>query len=111
MKSPYGHTQVGYVILGGTLGAGIVGLLPAVLVVESPGPSLWFGGGMLSAVALLFSNLTVRVDDETLVGYFGPHFWTNTLPLSRIDTDEPGRLSSVLAERAGGTQLEARPKS
>lgn len=93
MQSPYEHTQVGYVILGAALGAGLVGLLPAVLVVESPGPSLWVGGGILGAVAILFSSLTVRVDDETLVWYFGPHFWTNTLPLSRIERVEAVRNS------------------
>jgi len=151
MRTPYEHTQIGYVILGAALGGGLVGLVPAVLLVESPGPSLWFGGGILGAVAILFSSLTVRVDDETLVWYFGPHFWTKTLPLSRIEraepvrnspwhgwgirmlsegwlynvsgldaveietsdgevvrigTDEPTRLSSVLAEWAGGMGTE-----
>lgn len=44
-------------------------------------------------MAILFSSLTVRVDDETLVWYFGPHFWTNTLPLSRIERVEGVRNS------------------
>jgi hypothetical protein len=41
--------------------------------------------GGLGAITILFSTLTVEVDDETLRFYFGPGFWTKRIPLRDIE--------------------------
>lgn len=45
-------------------------------------------GVMIAAVvgsAALFGSLTIRVADDTLIWYFGPRFWRNTLSLDAIE--------------------------
>jgi hypothetical protein len=41
---------------------------------------------VLIAVAILFSSLTVEVNDNELRWYFGPGLWTYRLPLSDVAT-------------------------
>ncbi len=41
---------------------------------------------LLVAVAILFSSLTVEVNDNELRWYFGPGLWTYRLPLSDVAT-------------------------
>jgi len=92
MAARYEHTQVGYVVLGSVLGAGLLGWLPTLLI-ESPGIGFWMSMGFLGIGAGLFCSLTVRVTKDTLIWYFGPRFWRNSLPLSSIDRVEPVRNS------------------
>lgn len=40
--------------------------------------------GFLLVVTLLFSSMTVKVEDESLVWYLGPKFWKNKISLSEI---------------------------
>ncbi|PSQ58499.1 MAG: hypothetical protein BRD27_06270, partial [Bacteroidetes bacterium QH_10_64_19] len=57
-----------------------------------------FGYAMLGAVgilAVLFSSLTVKVDDEELVFYFGPGFWTHRFALDDIIGVEVVRNSAL----------------
>lgn len=78
------HTQVGYVT--GTALA--LGGLIADASFRSEGEALgWMGlatVGTFGVGVLLFSSLTVTVDDEELRFYFGPGFWERRIPLSDI---------------------------
>lgn len=94
--SHYKNTQIGYVTGG-------IATLAAVLVyysfradnVEGLG---WFGTSMVvlcAGAALLFSSLTVEVDDEEVRFYFGPGFWTRHIPLRDITRVEEVRNSPL----------------
>ncbi|PQJ36430.1 hypothetical protein BSZ35_10715 [Salinibacter sp. 10B] len=95
MNEEYEHTQVGYVILGAVLGVGVLGVVPALVLVESPGIGFWLIIGAVSVGALPFCSLTVRVTEDALIWYFGPRFWRNTLPLSSIERVERVRNSPL----------------
>lgn len=41
---------------------------------------------MLVVVTVLFSSLTIRVKDETINWFFGPKFWSKSLPLSEVES-------------------------
>src|ERR1700693_6415651 len=86
---PYRHTQPGTLILIGCLLAGAFGAALA-----------WRGGQwpasialivMMIATAVLFSSLTVEVNDKELRWYFGPGLWTYRLPLEEIKDVAVGR--------------------
>ncbi len=80
----YEHTQIGYV----TGGAFLAGAAITALSSRTRG----WGGSLLSlgltAGAVLFSSLTVRVDDEELRFYFGPGVWERRIPLDDIQSAE-----------------------
>lgn len=91
----YKHTQPGYVT-GGTL------LLSLPLIyyafTADQGTLGLFGTVMLGAftlLAVLFSSLTVIVDDEELRFYFGPGFWTRRFALDDIERAEVVRNSAI----------------
>lgn len=81
----YKHTQMGYV----TGGAGLAGTLIACYAFLAEHGTLgWLGSimtGGLGLVTILFSTLTVEVDDQELRFYFGPGFWTTRIPLRDIE--------------------------
>jgi len=84
----YKHTQPGYVT-GGVLLAALPLIYVAFMVED--GELGLFGYTMLGGfgiLALLFSSLTVEVNDEELVFYFGPGFWTRRFPLDDIISAE-----------------------
>lgn len=94
MATRYEHTQIGYVILGTVLGVGLVGLLPAYVLLDSPeGFGFWLATGAIGIGVMLFNSLTVRIEDDVFTWYFGPQFWQNTLPLSSIERVERVRNS------------------
>jgi len=95
MNTEYEHTQIGYVVLGAALGAGVLGGAPALLLVKSPGIGFWMSMGVLGIASMLFCSLTVRVTEDALIWYFGPRFWRNTLPLSSIERVERVRNSPL----------------
>jgi hypothetical protein len=80
---PYRHTQPGTWIVIPILGFAV---LDAVI-------AGWTGQWMpvvvlvvLVAVAIVFSSLTVEVNEGELRWYFGPGFWSYRLPLGDIET-------------------------
>lgn len=80
----YEHTQIGYV----TGGAFLAGAVVTALSSRKRG---WSGSLLslgLTAGAVLFSSLTVRVDDEELRFYFGPGVWERRIPLDDIQSAE-----------------------
>ena len=89
----YEHTQPGYVT-GPALAAGAAIAYFSHRAEHDTGD--WVGlalTGGLAVGAVLFSSLTVRVDDEALQFYFGPGFWTRRIPLRDIRSAEPVRNS------------------
>lgn len=79
----YRHTQPGTLILVSCLATGALA-----------GLTLWPSGRWLPAIvlfvlmtvlAILFSSLTVEVENGELRWYFGPGFWTYRLPLDAIE--------------------------
>jgi hypothetical protein len=91
----YKHTHVGYVTGGALLAA--LPLIYYAFMAEDGGLGM-FGYAMLGAVgilAVLFSSLTVKVDDEELVFYFGPGFWTRRFALDDITSVEVVRNSPL----------------
>jgi hypothetical protein len=85
----YEHTQlIGYRPLGFAIISTGLGALVMALV-GAPAQAV---GVMIAAVvgtAVLFGSLTVRVTDDTLIWYFGPRFWRNTLAIDAIEHVEP----------------------
>jgi hypothetical protein len=82
MAVRYRHTQPGIVSVAICLISGALGALlllnagyrwPAIVLLVTE-----------SAVAILFSSLTVEVEGRELRWYFGPGLWRHRLPLSAI---------------------------
>jgi hypothetical protein len=91
----YRHTQTGYVAGGVMLAA--LPLIYYAFMVED-GELGVFGYAVLGAfgiLAILFSSLTVKVDNEELVFYFGPGFWTRRFALDDIIGVEVVRNSAL----------------
>jgi len=78
----YRHTQPGTLILVGCLVAGGICVVPLWRTGQWP-PAIALGVLML-ALAVLFSSLTVEVEEGELRWYFGPGFWTYRLSLDAI---------------------------
>lgn len=80
----YKHTQIGYV----TGGAGLIGTLFTYYAFTAEYGTLGWPGfimtGALGLVTILFSTLTVEIDDQELRFYFGPGFWRKRIPLRDI---------------------------
>lgn len=80
----YNHTQVGYVT-GTALALGTLIAYASFQVEE--GTLGWMGLAIVSGLgigAVLFSSLTVAIEDDVLRFYFGPGFWERRIPLSDI---------------------------
>lgn len=89
----YHHTQVGWLTLAVlgmcALGAVLTGVYGEKL-------ARWIGGSVgvvLVGAAVVFSTLTVRVDDESLTWWFGPGWWTYSIETDRIEDVEVVRTS------------------
>ena len=68
----YKHTQVGIVTLA------VFGIITALLVFASmskPEEPIGFVFIVLAIASVLFSTLTVKVDDTNIRWFFGPNFW------------------------------------
>ena len=77
----YKHTQISTPIL--LVLAALMGTL--LLTAETPFEThVWIAVAFLVLVAVLFSSLTIKVDDQSLVWYFGPKFWKKQIALSDI---------------------------
>jgi hypothetical protein len=83
MDMPYHHTQRGILIV-------VVCLAGAVLAAAAVWRSGQWSAAVtpiaLIAIALVFSSLTVELNEKELRWYFGPGFWTYRLPLDEIET-------------------------
>lgn len=80
----YEHTQVGYVTGTALALGGLVAYASFQDKEEGLGWRALATVGGFSVGALLFSSLTVRVEDEALRFYFGPGFWERRISLSDI---------------------------
>ena len=78
----YRHTQPGTLILIGCLLAGAFGAALAWRAGQWPASVALIV--MMIGTAVLFSSLTVEVNDKELRWYFGPGLWTYRLPLEEI---------------------------
>lgn len=87
----YKHTQIGYVTGG-------VGAIATAITYIANETLDWYDIAMvggLGALTVLFSTLTVIVDEEELRFYFGPGFWTRHIPLDDIRRVEIVRNSAL----------------
>jgi hypothetical protein len=92
----YKHTQIGYVT--GGVGAAATVFVYYASRAESDGLMGWGGWASVGGFALLtvlFSSLTVIVDEDELRFYFGPGFWTRRIPLSDIRRVEAVRTRAL----------------
>jgi hypothetical protein len=78
----YRHTQPGTLILAGCLVAG--GLCLVLLWRTGQWPPAIALSLLMVTLAIVFSSLTVEVEDGELRWYFGPGFWTYRLSLDAI---------------------------
>ena len=78
----YRHTQPGTLILIACLLAGAFGAALAWRAGQWPASVALIV--MMIGTAVLFSSLTVEVNDKELRWYFGPGLWTYRLPLEEI---------------------------
>lgn len=79
----YKHTQFGTAMLV------IFGLVFSLLVfasISEPQESIWFAYVIVGVVALLFSSLTISVNNHEIKWFFDPKFWNKSLPLSEIES-------------------------
>jgi len=89
----YKHTQIGYVT-GGILLATLPLIYYAFRAEYGDLGVLGYAVlGALGGLGLLFSSLTVQVDDEELQFYFGPGFWRRRLALDDVLSVEVVRNS------------------
>jgi hypothetical protein len=92
---PYTHTQVGYVTLGVTAGALalLAGVAPTWRAFAQPG----MVAATLALVAggVLFATLTVRIEGDRLVWFFGPGFWRNECDLRAVERVEVVRQHAL----------------
>ena len=51
-------------------------------------PLVWIVGVVLAVAGVLFSSLTICVDEEAVSWYFGPGFWRKSVPLREIERVE-----------------------
>jgi hypothetical protein len=79
---PYRHTQPGTLMLTVCLFAGAFGAALAWRAGQWPASIALIL--MMIGTAILFSSLTVEVNDGELRWYFGPGLWTYRLPLAEI---------------------------
>src|ERR1700726_3742353 len=82
MVMSYRHTQPGTLILIACLLAGAFGVALAWRAGQWPASGALIV--MMIGTAVLFSSLTVEVNDNELRWYFGPGLWTYRLPLNEI---------------------------
>lgn len=91
----YEHTQIiGYRPLGWAIISTRIGA-SAMLLVGAPTQAVGVLVTVVSVTAVLFGSLTVWVTDDTLIWYFGPRFWRNTLSLDAIEHVEPVQNSWI----------------
>lgn len=86
MRSAYRHKQFG----GFTVFATCVAIV-AIIVLLGPGaahPALLLLLGVLVAVAVVFSSLTVEITASSLVFWFGPGVFRQTVSLAEIEQAE-----------------------
>lgn len=83
----YRRTQIGYLTLGVSAGAGL--LVAYLLVSTVPGPSLWFGLAVLLLAGILFSSLTTEVTQDCFTFWFGPGLIRRSFALSDIESCTP----------------------
>ena len=81
MKRIYRHTQVGRLTLG-AMGLVLVAMLWVSL--RAPDTPLIGAAILVGSVMVLFSTLTVHVDDGVMTVFFGPGLIRRRIPLRRI---------------------------
>jgi hypothetical protein len=87
MKIDYNHRQIGWVMLG--VAAATMVVIAAPLVLTAPRNTaillpLLFVFSIMAIVTILFSSMTVQLDEDVLRWHFGPSFWRNRLALAEI---------------------------
>lgn len=70
---------------------GAVLLLLVVAGSSKPGETLWPAYLVIGLVTVLFSSLTISVDDYEVRWYFGPFFWRKSLSLADVKSVKPIR--------------------
>lgn len=88
MNESYSHTQPGYVTAG-ILGVAIL----LILVLQPPSIASLIFGAVVGVIALYFSSLTIKVDEERLTWQFGRGFLRKSVPLSDISRVEAVRTA------------------
>lgn len=73
----YQHRQTGTAIL-------VIMLIAAIMLLVVSGGSLWPALILLGVVSLLFSSMTVRVDEQHVSWHFTLGFWKKSLPLGEV---------------------------
>lgn len=79
----YKNTQIGTAML---VIFGLVFSLLAFISISEPQESIWFAYIIVGVVTLLFSSLTISVENHEIKWFFGPKFWNKSLPLSEIES-------------------------
>jgi hypothetical protein len=102
MAIPYRHTQSGTLILLCCLFGGGFGAVLGWRTGQWPGSIALLV--VMTATAVVFSSLTVEVDDNELRWYFGPGLWTYRLPLGAIQ-----QVAIVRNHWWNGFGIRARP--
>lgn len=86
-KMSYQHTQIGYLII--TVVIVLIGVTVLILFYRVANRWRIFSGliiGIISLLLLLFSTLTVTIENDILKIWFGPGIFQKTFPLKEIDS-------------------------
>jgi hypothetical protein len=91
----YQHTQVGWLMIGLLA----TGLLAAGLMFVYGGSEARWAGGIIAGVVLItgviFSTLTVRINESHVTWWFGPGFWTYSIQTDRIEDVQAVRTAAI----------------
>lgn len=81
----YRRTQLGWFMLGIDLVLLLLVGIPAAVTGQA---ALWLGVALVTALAIVFSTLTVEVTDSAVRFWFGPGFLRRDIPLSMLSGAE-----------------------
>ncbi|WP_137225867.1 hypothetical protein [Shewanella sp. MEBiC00475] len=79
----YKNTQLGIAMLS------VMGIVTLVLIfasVTQPTESIGFAYLIVVVVSILFSTLTIKVEDGNIKWFFGPKFWNKSIKISEIES-------------------------
>jgi hypothetical protein len=84
----YRHTQAGYVTAAAAVGGGVALLFAIGARRKLPLPIYVAVGAVLLLAGVVFSSLTIEVDDGELRSHFGPGFWRKRVRLADVEGAE-----------------------
>ena len=88
----YEHTQIGYLTIWAAFGAAVLVAVTGIVASVPPVAVSLVLEAVLLTCAVVFSKLTIKIDDAILRAYLGPGLICKKVPLVEIAACEPIRV-------------------